>query len=206
MGPSSRPHGQRKRTFIEEARRAQIVSAAIDTVAEVGFAHASLSRIAQRAGISKGVISYHFSGKDELMDQVVEQVYSEIAEFVLPRIVEAPDERAALRAHILTVAEYMRGHREKLMALAGIFNGMQSPEGTSPRHRPMVAEPVYQGIEERLRTGQERGVFRDFDVRVMAVTLQASIDGMFAYWVTHPDHDLEAHAAELAELIDRSAR
>ncbi|MEY9214326.1 TetR family transcriptional regulator [Thermobifida halotolerans] len=206
MRPGSRPHGQRKHTFIEEARRAQIVSAAIDTIAEVGFANASLSRIAQRAGVSKGVISYHFSGKDELMDQVVEQVYSAIAEFVLPRIAEAPDECAALRAHVLAVADYMRGHREQLMALAGIFNGTRTSEGTSSRHRLMVAEPVYQEIEKRLRAGQERGVLRDFDVRVMAVTLQASIDGMFAYWVTHPDHDLEAHAAELAEIIERSAR
>lgn len=206
MGSDSRPGGRRKRTFIEEARRAQIVSAAIGTVAEAGFAGASLARIAQRAGISKGVISYHFSGKDELMEQVVVQVYSEIAEFVRPRMVEVPDERVALRTHILTVAEYMRGHREQLMALAGIFNGMQTLNGPSPRRPLMVTEPLYQEVEERLRAGQERGVFRDFDVRVMAVSLQASIDGMFAYWVAHPDHDLEAHAAELAEFVDRSVR
>ncbi|MDT0304888.1 TetR/AcrR family transcriptional regulator [Streptomonospora wellingtoniae] len=205
MEPGSRPSGRRKRTFIEEARRAQIVSAAIRTVAEAGYANASLARIAQHAGISKGVISYHFSGKDELMDRVVEQIYSTIADFVLPRVAEAPDERAALRTHILAVADYMRSNREQLLALAGIFNGVQTPVG-APRYRMAVSEPVYRAIEERLRAGQERGVLRDFDVRVMAVSLQSAIDGMFAYWVTHPDHDLDAHAAELAELIDRSAR
>ncbi|GAA1752034.1 MULTISPECIES: TetR/AcrR family transcriptional regulator [Streptomonospora] len=205
MGSGTRPSGRRKRTFIEEARRAQIVSAAIDTVAEEGYANASLARIAQHAGISKGVISYHFSGKDELMEQVVEQVYSTIADFVLPRVAEAPDERAAVRTHILAVADYMRGNREQLMALSGIFDGMPAPAG-SPGYRMKVSEPVYRAIEERLRAGQDRGVLRDFDVRVVAVSLQASIDGMFAYWVAHPDHDLHAHAAELADLIDRSVR
>ena len=39
--------GPKERTFIENARRQQIVAAAIDTIAEVGFAQASLARIAE---------------------------------------------------------------------------------------------------------------------------------------------------------------
>ena len=35
-----------ERTFIENARRAQIVASAIDTIAEVGYSRASLGRIA----------------------------------------------------------------------------------------------------------------------------------------------------------------
>src|SRR6202453_4771003 len=48
-----------ERTFIETARRAQIVAAAIDTIAELGYAQASFARIADRVGISRGLISYH---------------------------------------------------------------------------------------------------------------------------------------------------
>ena len=44
-----------QRTFIETARRAQIVHAAIATIAEVGYARASLARIGARIGISKGL-------------------------------------------------------------------------------------------------------------------------------------------------------
>ncbi|WP_238580772.1 hypothetical protein [Streptomonospora alba] len=47
MGSDSRPDGRRKRTFVEEARRAQIASAAISTVAEAGYANASPARIAE---------------------------------------------------------------------------------------------------------------------------------------------------------------
>jgi hypothetical protein len=41
-------------------------AAAIDTIAEVGCARASLGRTAERFGVSKGLISYHFAGRDEL--------------------------------------------------------------------------------------------------------------------------------------------
>ena len=37
-----------ERTFIETARRAQIVASAIDTIAEAGYAQASFARIAER--------------------------------------------------------------------------------------------------------------------------------------------------------------
>ncbi|MBV9802070.1 MAG: TetR family transcriptional regulator, partial [Solirubrobacterales bacterium] len=66
--PNVRPDS---RTFIEQARRAQIVGVAIDTIAELGYAQASLARIAERAGISKGVIAYHFAGKEDLIAEVV---------------------------------------------------------------------------------------------------------------------------------------
>ena len=39
-------------TVTASARRAQIVTAAIDTIAELGYGNASLARIAKRAGIS----------------------------------------------------------------------------------------------------------------------------------------------------------
>lgn len=60
-------------TFPSAARRAQF-AAAIDTIAEVGHARASLGRIAERVGVSKGVISYHFAGKDELVQEVIADV------------------------------------------------------------------------------------------------------------------------------------
>ena len=58
----AREHGTR-RSFTEGARRAQIVQAAIETIAEAGFRHATFARIAERAGLSStGLISYHFAG------------------------------------------------------------------------------------------------------------------------------------------------
>ena len=56
-----------QKSFIEQARREQIVDAAIDVLYESGFAAASLGAIAERIGVSKGVLSYHFAGKRELL-------------------------------------------------------------------------------------------------------------------------------------------
>lgn len=63
--------GQKRPSFIEAARRAQIIECAIETIAMLGYAQASLAQIAKRAGISKSVITYHFTGEEELIEQVV---------------------------------------------------------------------------------------------------------------------------------------
>ncbi|MDF5757235.1 TetR/AcrR family transcriptional regulator [Spongiactinospora sp. TRM90649] len=194
-----------KRSFIEQARRAQIVASAIEVLAEVGYGAASLTLIAKRAGISKGVISYHFTSKNELMEEVVDSIYAETVAFVLERMEGERSAAVLLRTQILGAAEHMRDHREQIQALHEIFNHMRAPGG-GLRYGMEANEGLYRSLEDIYRLGQSTGEFRDFDIRVMAVTHNAAIEHMFAYWVTHPGHDIDTHARELADHFDRATR
>lgn len=205
MRSENKSSGQKDRSFIEEARRAQIVASAVEVIAELGFARASLAQIAKHAGISKGVISYHFAGKDELMEEVVERTYHAIAEYVLAKIEGVESATGLLRGHILSVAEHMRGHRTQLKALGEIFYNLRTADG-QPRYGVKANEEVYQAMESIYRLGQQNGEFREFDTRVMAVTQSSAIDSMFAYWAAFPEHDLDAHAKELADLFERAVK
>ena len=69
MRIKDKPDDQSRPTFTEAARRTQIIACAIETLATLGYAQASLAHIAQRAGISKGVIVYYFSSKEELYQE-----------------------------------------------------------------------------------------------------------------------------------------
>ncbi|HMK98465.1 MAG TPA: TetR family transcriptional regulator, partial [Acidimicrobiales bacterium] len=119
-----------RRTFIENARRQQIVGAAIDTIAEVGYAQASLARIAARLGISKGVISYHFASKDDLIKQVVIDVVEAGRAYILPRVFAEPTGPAMLRAYIESNLAFMREHRNYMVAVVEILrNGAFTTAG-----------------------------------------------------------------------------
>ncbi|HXU23401.1 MAG TPA: TetR family transcriptional regulator, partial [Tepidiformaceae bacterium] len=80
------PGGRPEPTFIEAARRAQLIDAAIDTLVEFGYARTTMAEIARRANISKSVISYYFESKETLLEQVVESVYRAGAETVAARV------------------------------------------------------------------------------------------------------------------------
>ncbi|MFJ5677447.1 TetR family transcriptional regulator [Streptomyces sp. NPDC093097] len=205
LGDGNSGKTEPERSLIEKVRRAQIIEAAIEVIAERGFAKASMAQIAARAGVSKGVISYHFAGKNELVERTVEQVYDGLGSFVAARLAGQTGTAAWLRVYIGSIATYMADHRSQLTALGEIFVNFRAEDG-GLRYGPDSSEPLYAHVESVFREGQQRGELRAFDARVMAVTLQGGIDDMFAYWSAHPEHDLMAHAHELTDLFWHATR
>jgi TetR/AcrR family fatty acid metabolism transcriptional regulator len=66
--------GRRPVTLTQEVRRQQIIHAAIDCLAREGWHGTTLAAIAAEAGISRGLISYHFACRDDLYEAVLESV------------------------------------------------------------------------------------------------------------------------------------
>ncbi|MFI7027590.1 TetR family transcriptional regulator [Microbispora rosea] len=60
------PAPRRKRVRDPEARRAAILTAARSVFAERGYAKATIREIAQRAGVTHGLVVLHFSSKEQL--------------------------------------------------------------------------------------------------------------------------------------------
>ncbi|ASU82238.1 TetR/AcrR family transcriptional regulator [Nocardiopsis gilva YIM 90087] len=204
MQPKTSAVGRKRNAFIEAARRAQIIQAATETVAQVGYAQASLSRIAQHARISKSVISYHFAGKDELLEQVVTQIFDEGWALIEPRLATARTEAERLRVHIEVELEYWESNRTRFLAMASIVDGHRTSDG-KPRFADKWEETVTV-VEDLLRKGQENGEFRDFDPRVVAVTVRQGIEGALDQWARNPDLDLKAYTAELITLFELAIR
>jgi len=63
-----------------EQTRAQVLRAAIDCIYEEGFNAAHTNRIAARAGVSWGVLQYHFGDKTGLLQAVLDTIFAEFTE------------------------------------------------------------------------------------------------------------------------------
>lgn len=67
--------GGSKRTRLSpEIRRKQILEAALIEFSALGFVATSISRIAERVGISKANVYVHFSSKDEIFETLLESL------------------------------------------------------------------------------------------------------------------------------------
>ncbi len=192
-------------SFIEAARRKQIIECAIETLAEVGYAKASLAEIARCAGISKSVILYHFDGKDALIEAVVTEIYTEGFMTMFPRIVAEPTSAGKLRAYILTNLSWIVDHPAQIAALMQIFNGFRKADGT-PRYTAEENEPQVGGLELLLKEGQELGEFRSFDARAMALTIRAAIDQLPFSLESAPGVDPGVYAEQVADIFDFATR
>ena len=193
-----------ERSLTATARRSQIVDAAIETIAELGYGQASFARIAERAGLSSTrLISYHFAGKAELIEQIVLETYAAMGEYMATRMEAASSSLGLLEAYIVGVVEFMVAYPTKMKALLGIFLDFRTDDG-GRSYDENTEQSTTSRLEDILRSGQASGEFRQFDTYVMAVTVQRAVDGLPFLLEGKPDLDLRAYARELVELFDQA--
>ena len=198
--------GDAAATFTSAARRAQFVAAAIDTIAEVGYARASLGRIAGRVGVSKGVISYHFAGKEELVQEVLAHIAATGGAFVYARALTLPTAAERLRAWIESILEYTATHRAETVAFHEIITGSQGDAAVSAAVARLVTD-VTPAVQALFADGQASGEFRgDFDPASAATALLAIIDAVPPRMARDPDFDVARYGREVAGLFDAATR
>ncbi|MEZ5571118.1 MAG: TetR/AcrR family transcriptional regulator [Halioglobus sp.] len=62
-----------KQAAKSKATQDKIVNAVIGLIQEKGFASASSTEIARRAGVTWGAVQHHFGGKEEILEEVLER-------------------------------------------------------------------------------------------------------------------------------------
>jgi TetR/AcrR family fatty acid metabolism transcriptional regulator len=208
MRTSDRGRRPGRTTFTQLKRRDQLVDCAIDAIAELGFTRASVGEVARRAGVSKGVVTYHFAAKDDLIGAVIADVLASMREYLEPRIRAADPMQFPERfiaAYVTEWAGYYRTHARDVLALVRIYNGFRDESGWPNAAFDVRAEEV--AIVERvLRLGQDMGRLGIFDAGVMAALMKAAVDDLLTQFADNPELDLEAYAAELVALFERATR
>ena len=191
-----------RRSFVEAARRAQIVEAAIATIAEEGYARASFVRIAKRASISPGLISYHFTAKDELITEVLRTVAQRL-DRAMAGSGEVAGYTEALHRIVSGYVRHCAAHPLEVRALQEV-----RAAAASPAVQRLVAEQRRSGIEQLtafLAEGQAEGEFRAGDPAVFADTLWATMHGVPSHLQGRSGPESEDYAAELAWLFVHAA-
>ncbi|MGB1139416.1 MAG: TetR/AcrR family transcriptional regulator [Halioglobus sp.] len=76
-----------------ELTRAKVIQAAIDSIYRDGFHAAHTNRIAEEAGVSWGVLQYHFGDKDGLLQAVMDHIFEDFSQTLSKTSLEGEDLR-----------------------------------------------------------------------------------------------------------------
>lgn len=193
---------EEKQSFISEARRAQIVDAAIKTLDEIGYVQASLAQIAKRAEISTALISYHFADKDDLMNHVLLNLLERSTSYVLEKVRKHSTPHERLETFIAASLAYQGTHPAHNAALLEIIFNARTPEKI-PYYKLSddEEEPLLRELQQILQDGQERGIFAVFSVDVMASLIQGAIGEYMLSTGVEKKIDLETYSSELIRII-----
>ena len=190
----------RRRRSADE-RRDQLVAAAVEVVAEVGYLNASADAVARRAGVSKGLLWHYFADRDELMETAARRTLVDLRTAVAVDLDLSAPVPQVIRAAIRRAAGLRRTHGAALRAIQQIVANLRDADGT-PRFRITDYDETHAEQARIFRRGQEDGDIRPgLDPLLLAGTYQGSVDTMLAYLDAHPDVDDDRVAAAVADIL-----
>lgn len=190
-----RPRGQDSAVVREAALRA-----AIDLIAQQGYAATSMAQVAAAAGISPSGLAHHFPSKSALLGAVLDH-----RDAMDTYVVTDQDAPWISFDHMVHVARLNTGRR-RLVALYMSMIGEAVAPG-HPAHDWMMRH--YEGVLGQLRDQVEadkaRGAVRpDAPSECIARAMVSLMDGLQVQWLIDESVDMPAILAEHVAMLKRT--
>jgi len=188
-------------TRTQQARRSDIIAAAITVINRDGYAAASVQKIAEESATSKSTVLYHFKSKAEIERAIVATVFEDGAAYMGPFIVQAQGYSEKLHAYLTSNLQFIADNAPSIAALLEIERNIGHKEFADVSSHTQEDLPT-RWLQEALKEGQQAGEFGTFDPAMLAVSIRLIIDGSAHYMVTHPSLDSTHYIAETIRLFD----
>jgi AcrR family transcriptional regulator len=196
-------------TFIEKARREQIVTAAIEITAAGGYANASVGKIADHIGIAKSAVLYHFTTKTDIVEAVVTAVFTQAALAIAPAVAAETTAAGKLAAYIRSNVGFIAQNRTAAIAMLEIVTNYRSTEGLrldqvaaeSVRESPPTGHMALLDPLEIFTAGVRSGEFRALSAVFMKNALRAALDGAVWEIARDPGYDVVGYGEELVTVF-----
>ncbi|WP_110665762.1 transcriptional regulator BetI [Salinicola halophilus] len=168
---------------MQPIRRRQLIEATLATIDEFGLADATISRIARRAGVSTGIISHYFEGRDGLLEATMRHILTDLGTAVnerRTRLGEAPP-----RAHLHAIID---GNFDRSQTSRSVMKTWLAFWASSMHHKPL--QKLQRVNDRRLYSNlcaQFHRALPKHQARDAARGLAALIDGLWLRGALAPE-------------------
>ena len=163
-----------------DARRDQIVAAALELFATRGLAATKITDIAAAAQISQGLMYHYFRSKEEIFVELIRDAFAKMnaAARTLEEHPATPREKI-----IMAVSQLLRDlEQSERFARTILLITQASISAASPAQAVAIIEAQrdepYQVVARIMRAGQRDGSVRDHDADALALIFWTTIKGL----------------------------
>ena len=208
MAPIQRKEASRSRAATKELRRQQLIESTIDSIARRGFSETTLANVATGAGLSRGIVNFHFQSKDALLVATLQHLAEEYRSLWTRAIAKAsPGAAERLRAMVEADLDPAVCNRKKV-AVWYAFWGEAKSRPTYLELCDASDEEYFQALQELCLALVREGEYHGLDGRLIAQGLSAMMDGLWLDLLLKPsefDRDTSRRAclAYLSSVFPR---
>lgn len=177
--PGDPVEGERKgRKASKETRRLQLIEATIDSLARRGYSETTMADVADGAGLSRGIVNFHFESKEKLLVATLQYMADEYSSHWRAALQRAGDDPARqLRA--LVAADFDRAicNKRKLAAWCAFWGEAKS----RPTYQALCGarDEAYQRVFIELCTALKQDAGYEYDPHATALALSATLEGLW---------------------------
>jgi len=171
--------GERKgRKASKETRRLQLIEATIDSLARRGYSETTMADVADGAGLSRGIVNFHFESKEKLLVATLQFMADEYSAHWRAALLSAGDDPARQLA-ALVASDFDRSicNKRKLAAWCAFWGEAKS----RPTYQALCGarDEAYQRVFIELCRQLKAAGGYDFDAQSTALALSAMLEGLW---------------------------
>ncbi|MDP3898698.1 MAG: TetR family transcriptional regulator C-terminal domain-containing protein [Mesorhizobium sp.] len=176
---SKETDGERKgRKASKETRRLQLIDATIDSLARRGYSDTTMADVADGAGLSRGIVNFHFESKEKLLVATLQHMADEYAVHWRGALARAGDDPAR-RLWAVVAADFDRAvcSKRKLAAWCAFWGEAKS----RPTYQALCGarDAAYQATMVDLCAALATDGDYPFQPVSTALALSAMLEGMW---------------------------
>jgi TetR/AcrR family transcriptional regulator, fatty acid metabolism regulator protein len=175
-------------------KRRILIDAAVRVFARRGYHAARVGDIAEEAGVAHGLLYHYFSSKEEVLETIFNETWSELLEAV--RDVEESGDPARVQLRHVAAILLRSWRRQPDLVRVLVLEVTRSAQ---LGQRVSDVRDAFAAIERIVTRGQEAGDLRsDLDPRLASVVFYGAIEEILTGWVLEllPDADEDVARAE----------
>ncbi|PTE08867.1 transcriptional regulator BetI [Mesorhizobium helmanticense] len=169
---------KRGRKASKEVRQLQLIEATIDSLAKRGYSETTMADVADGAGLSRGIVNFHFESKEKLLVATLAFMADEYAAHWRAALTRAGDDPAR-QLQALVAADFDRSicNKRKLAAWCAFWGEAKS----RPTYQALCGarDAAYQKIFIDLCAALKESGGYAYEPQVMALALSAMLEGLW---------------------------
>ncbi len=184
----------------DEAKYEAILDAAVQVMAESGYHHSQISRIAKAAGVADGTVYLYFKNKEDLLISLLRRAIGRIVEQSAIRLASATTAADKLRA-LVTLYFQELGSNPKLAMVTQVH--LRQVDANIRRQIGDILKPFYNMLDAIVEQGIEEGLFRpDVNRRIARRMIFGTMDETVTAWVLPGGkYDLASLADDVVDVL-----
>jgi TetR/AcrR family transcriptional repressor of bet genes len=176
--PAREEADRKGRKASKETRRLQLIEATIDSLARRGYAETTMADVADGAGLSRGIVNFHFESKEKLLVATLQHMADEYSAHWRAALLSA-GERPAARLAALVAADFDRSicTKRKLAAWCAFWGEAKS----RPTYQALCGarDQAYQNVFAELCRSLKEEAGYSYEPENMALAVSAMLEGLW---------------------------